>query len=119
MRRLFPIFILILLFSSCSPVDRFSAGHPLTKEELISLSEELFTKAPTPQTEPETTVETEAQSNSLTPALGTVYWTDSGRTYHTDRNCRHLKNASSVHDGPIGNAWMYGKTELCSDCEKS
>ena len=88
MRRFIPILTaaLLLLLPSCAPSDGFSAGRPVSKDELASISAELFTQGeePVSGTGDEPTY-TDREPN-------TYYWTESGSVYHKYRDCRHLKD---------------------------
>ena len=109
MRRIIPILtlLLLLLLPSCAPSDSFSAGQPLTKDELASLSAELFTQGEEPG---ETTPKyTDREPN-------TVYWTESGIVYHKYRDCYHLRNAKSIQSGTALTAKTNGKERVCSEC---
>ncbi len=112
MRRSLPPFILILLLllPSCTPSDSFSAGQPLTKDELAFLSAELFTRADEPATEPTNQYE-DREPN-------TVYWTEGGSVYHIYRDCRHLQNSDSIRSGTVLTAQMNGKERVCSECSE-
>ena len=111
MRRLIPVLILILLLlPACAPSGNFSAGRPLTKDDLASLSAELFTQPEEPTTEDAT----KEPSPNREPV--TVYWTEEGSVYHSDKNCYHLKSAKSVRSGTLLTARMNGKEKACSHC---
>ena len=105
MRRLILLLIAVitvLALTACSPSHDFEGGHPISREDLESMSEALF--------------DTEAPTEDETSPPGIVYWTDSGSVYHRDPNCRHLTKAEKVKSGYIGNAEMYGKDRPCSVC---
>ncbi len=110
MRRFMPVLILLLLLllPSCTPSDKFSAGQPLSKDELASLSAELFTQGNDPEDGSSPTY-TDREPN-------TVYWTEGGSVYHKYRDCRHLKNADSIKSGTVLTAQMTGKKRVCSEC---
>ena len=94
------------LLTACTPTDDFEAGRPVDREELASLSAELFTEAEEPAT---------ADGFSTRE---TVYWTEGGSVYHRDRDCYHLKRAENVVSGSVKNAWKHGKERVCSACGK-
>ena len=94
------------LLTACTPTDDFEAGRPVDREELASLSAELFTGAEEPAT---------ADGFSTRE---TVYWTEGGSVYHRDRDCYHLKRAKNVVSGSVKNAWKHGKERVCSACGK-
>lgn len=48
----------------------------------------------------------------------TVYWTTSGKVWHTTSGCRYLKNSKDVLHGSIDEAKEAGKTKACSACGK-
>ena len=106
MKKLISLLIICLLLASCHGGDEFAGGRPITKEELASLSAELSggTKEPTETTPNDGTV------------LYLVYWSEGGSVYHCASDCRHLKDAKSVHVGSIREAQENGKEKACSAC---
>ena len=109
MRRILSLSIIlrVLLLPSCASSDGFSAGQPLTKDELASLSAELFTASEEPgETSP---TYTDREPN-------TVYWTENGSVYHKYRDCYHLRNAKTVKSGTVLTARTNGKERVCSEC---
>lgn len=114
MRRFIPILTaaLLLLLPSCAPSDGFSAGRPLSKEELASISAELFTQVE----EPVSDTEKESEPTYTDREPNTYYWTESGSVYHKYRDCYHLKNATSIESGTKLTAEKAGKERLCSEC---
>ena len=76
--------------------------HSATETEMISLS-----------TEENTPVETD----SLHDMQDVVYWTQNGEVWHTEKDCRYLKN-KSVISGSQEEAIDAGKSRLCSSCGK-
>ena len=108
MRRFIPVLILLLLLlPSCTPSDGFTAGRPLTKDELASLSAELFTQGDEPK-------ETAPAYTDREP--NTVYWTESGSVYHKYRDCYHLKDSGSIKSGTVLTARVAGKERVCAEC---
>ena len=154
------VFLLLLLITTalfaCSPSNRFSAGKPVSREELSEIAAGIFgTEATTvaetaTKSESETNsknVETEAEvATETTPehvtaaetaskptntdtdtdtvteteaseaTTQTVYWTKSGKVYHTDPDCRYIRNSANVLSGTVEES---GKDKICSSCEKS
>ncbi|MBQ9152104.1 MAG: hypothetical protein IJX72_07620 [Clostridia bacterium] len=110
MRRFISVLILLLLLPSCTPSDSFSAGQPLSRDELASLSAELFTQAGEPDTG------TEAADKYTDREPNTVYWTESGSVYHQYRDCYHLRDSKSIKSGTVLTARMAGKEKVCSEC---
>ena len=94
------------LLTACTPTDDFEAGRPVDREELASLSAELFTEGD------ESTVADGFSTRE------TVYWTEGGSVYHRDPDCYHLKRAENVVSGSVKNAWKHGKERVCSACGK-
>lgn len=45
-----------------------------------------------------------------------VYYTESGETYHFDRNCTYLKNSKLINEGSADAALTAGKSRPCSRC---
>ena len=76
--------------------------HSATETEIISSS-----------AEENTTVETD----SLHDTQDVVYWTQNGEVWHTEQDCRYLKN-KSVISGSQEDAIDAGKSRLCSSCGK-
>ena len=119
------VFLLLLLITAalfaCSPTDRFSAGKPISREELDAIAADLLeTEADTADeilSEQETVIE---QTTESEPAESTdsevVYWTKNGSVYHTNPDCYHIRNASDVRKGSVAEA---GKSKLCSTCQKT
>lgn len=108
MRRVIPLFLILslLLLPSCAPADRFEAGHPITKDDLESISAELFTSSDDPSAE-----------ETVHRDPNRVYWVKGGSVYHYDPNCRHIKDADSVIEGTFRTAkWSYGIEHACSAC---
>ena len=93
-----------LLLSACSPLQDLSSGKPLDREELASLSDELFTVGEEPDT-------ADGFSNREV-----VYWTEGGGVYHRDKDCYHLKRAENVVSGSVKHARKQGKERVCSTC---
>lgn len=107
MRRMliYPLLLSMLLLAACTPADDFSAGKPLTRDELASLSAELSTEASEPDT-------AEGEINVQTK----VYWTEGGDVYHPDRECYHIRNSDELKSGTVRTAQIYGKERACSAC---
>ena len=107
MRRLFMFSALLclLVLTSCTPTDNFSAGRPLTSDELASLSAELSTETDGPDT-----------GNGEINPQSKVYWTEGGSVYHPDRECHHLRNSDEVKSGTVHTARVFGKERACSAC---
>ena len=94
----------LLLLTSCESGQNFEAGQSLSPEELASLSAELFTTAPEPDT-----------ADGFA-SREIVYWTEGGSVYHLDRDCYHLKRAERVIEGSVKHAWSEGKERVCATC---
>lgn len=109
MRRLIAVLMIlaVLALPACTQSDDFSAGKPLTRDELTSLSAELCTEA----WEPETVGGFSTQV--------VVYWTEGGSVYHLSKDCYHLKRAGAVESGSVSHAWELGKERVCSVCGKN
>ena len=115
MRRILPIFlILLLLLTGCASSDNFSAGQPLTKDELASLADQFPPQTEAPETEAHTETEPAPKYTDREP--NTVYWTEGGSVYHKYRDCYHLKDSKSVKSGTVLTAKMNGKERVCSEC---
>ena len=94
---------LLLIGAVACTRDTFQAGRPITKEELLSMSEALFTEAPEPDV--------------IYPE-GTVHWTAGGSVYHTHADCSHLRRSKEILHGTLDEAIDAGKDKICSSCEK-
>ena len=92
------------LLTACTPTDDFEAGRPVDREELASLSAELFTK------------EVEPDTDDGFHTREVVYWTEGGTVYHYDRACYHLKRAENVISGSVKHAHKEGKDRACATC---
>ena len=141
--------------AACSPTDRFSAGKPISREELGAMAEALLgtetaietgSVSTTTETEIETDGETKTEKNTETtaqtkptagtdtethpsdtaagethtsdtevPDTETVYWTKSGKVYHTYADCQYIRNSANVQHGTVEES---GKDNLCKTCEK-
>ena len=110
MRYLILIAVLPLLLTACTPTDGFDGGHPISKEDLESLSAELFTEESDP-------VETRPPYTDREP--NTYYWTENSRVYHRYRDCVHLKNAKQIESGSLISAKAAGLDTPCSSCSGS
>lgn len=121
MRKILPFLAALLLLplplASCAPSDGFHAGRPITKEELASVSAELFTSADEPESEEQGVDSSPAEE---TPSYGshqTVYWPKDGKTYHADRSCSRLEGEFSVKTSTRRTAEDNG-LRPCKDCVK-
>ena len=116
MRRLFLLFLLLalILLPSCSPAPNgFSAGRPITKDELASLSAELFTEAAEPN---ETVPEETEEVNGLTPdPHQTAYWVWNGSVYHLKRDCPRLADPQFCKQSTVRTAEDMG-LRPCKHC---
>lgn len=124
MRKILPFLAVTLLmwlpFTSCAPSDGFQAGRPITKDELASISAELFNTArePEPPTaDPEASAEAgdgtrEDQNSNINQ---TVYWALDGKSYHADRRCHRLDGEFSVKESTRRTAEASG-LRPCKDC---
>ena len=65
--------------------------------------------------------ETDIESNTATGETerneSLVYWVDGGEVWHTNENCRYIKNKSVV-SGTVEDAMAADKTRVCSSCNK-
>ena len=104
------VFILLLLMTTalfaCSPSDRFSAGKPVSREELSEIAAGIFN--------PETSAD-ETETESETVILAAVYWTRNGKAYHTDPDCRYIQGSADIQSGTLEES---GKEKPCSACQK-
>lgn len=115
MRRLFLLFLLLALIflPSCthSPND-FSAGRPITKDELASLSAELFTEAAEPETSSDEAVTDGEQAPNPNQS---AYWIESSTVYHLSRDCARLDGQQFIRESTVRTAESMG-LRLCKTC---
>jgi hypothetical protein len=115
MRRLFLLFLLLalILLPSCAhtPND-FSAGRPITKDELASLSAELFTEAAEPETSPDEAVTDGEQAPNPNQS---AYWIESSTVYHLSRDCARLDGQQFIRESTVRTAEDMG-FHLCKTC---
>ncbi len=114
--RLLVLLLIISLITACSSSNDFESGHPITPEELASISEAVFaTEPPDPA---DTSIPIETLPDADVYPEGTVHWTHGGSVFHTDPLCYHLKRAKTVYHGTPENAARAGKEKLCATCQK-
>ena len=116
---------ILLTLSACNPQDNFHAGRPITKEELASISAELFSTAPepsetadAPDNKDTSCTETNAVSTEETTISNLnqiVFWLDGGNVYHIDSNCRHLEGSRTVKESTLRTAEILD-LRPCKDC---
>ncbi len=106
--------LLLLLLPACASSDGFSAGQPLTKDELSSLADVFPAQTDAPETEIQT--ETQPAPKYTDREANTVYWTKNGSVYHKYRDCYHLRDSESIQSGTVLTAQMNGKERVCSEC---
>ncbi len=91
-----------------------------TESENITETESEAVKETVSETETETKTEITVELNSteVEETENTVYWTEKGGVWHLTRDCRYIKNSTSVLSGTVEEAIESGKTKLCSACGK-
>ncbi len=93
----------------------FAGGETLTPERLAELSAQVFGQDSATDGDPD-------PADTLDPAelafAGTVYWTEGGTVWHTDRDCYHIRNSEAVSEGSTYQAVAAGKKSLCASCRK-
>ena len=93
----------------------FAGGETLTPERLAELSAQVFGQDSATEGDPD-------PADTLDPAelafAGTVYWTEGGTVWHTDRDCYHIRNSEAVSEGSTYQAVAAGKKGLCASCRK-
>ena len=47
-----------------------------------------------------------------------VYWIKSGKVWHIDEHCRHIKHSNEILSGSVDEAKEAGKTKVCGTCGK-
>ena len=105
------VFLLLSLITSalfaCSPSDRFSAGKPISCEELSEIAAGILNSE---------TSACETDTEAETIALDTVYWIQNSKVYHIYPDCRYIQGSADVRSGTVEEA---GKEKLCSACQKN
>ena len=107
MRHIIPLLatLALLLLPSCT-ADDFAGGRPVTPEELVSISAQVFG-----------TNEEPAETDTAAPNPNTtVYWLESGSVYHTDPACSHLAGKRNVKQTTRRTAEASG-LRACKACE--
>ena len=114
----FTAFLVVLLLTSCSVLDR-NAKITYNGEEL-SLTDVTEMRRDFPTEEPKETV-----TRVITPVPygeadieNPVYWVKSGEVWHISPDCGYIKSGSEVIYGTEKNALEDGKLRLCSSCAK-
>lgn len=109
--------LLFLLTGCLGERDNFDRTETVSVEQLRAMIAEaaaaLQTAPPAPA---DTDGPTELAETSAPDALGTVYWSDGGAVWHTDRDCASLRQAAAVHSGSQDEALAAGKARLCQRC---
>ncbi len=90
------------LLSACTSSDRFSAGRPVTPDELTAPEE--------------STREVETWNPDADYPEDTVFWTSNGAGYHINSRCPRLARADQIYVGTLDDAHAASKTRECSAC---
>lgn len=110
---LLSLLLALILLPSCSPASNdFSAGRPITKDELASLSAELFTEAAEPGTSPDETVTDGEQAPNPNQS---AYWIESSTVYHLSRDCARLDGQQFIRESTVRTAEDMG-LRPCKHC---
>ena len=56
------------------------------------------------------------KENSLLANENDVFWTESGKLWHSDHNCSYLANSKTILHGTIEEAKLEGKEKGCERC---
>ena len=89
----------------------------ITTETETEAQTDSNTVVTTDVTETDTNEATEDTDKPDTTPSSTVYWTESGETWHTNPKCYHIKN-KDVFSGSVEEAIEAGKERLCKTCAK-
>lgn len=133
MRRLFLVaavaVVCVLALTGCRTQSAFSAGTPLSADELEVLRSSLSEGGEIEPTEgeislPETSEnggdsaneEGNASSGEFDENKTDIYYTENGTVYHTNRDCSYLKKSANVICGSVAQAEQSGKAQICSAC---
>lgn len=60
--------------------------------------------------------ELEDKKNSLLAADGDVFWTASGKLWHSTYSCTYISRSKDIIHGSLDDALLAGKTEACTRC---
>ena len=137
------LIVFLLLLSSCAyfrEPDIIVGGDRLDDELLSEIRDEIFgteesyleevseVESEEISEESESSApETESDSQSDTDVIEkgneeadpkTVYWSEHGKVWHTDKACGYLKNSNVIHSGTVEEAKNSGKERVCSGCGK-
>lgn len=93
----------------------FAGGETLTPERLAELSAQVFGQDSTTEGDPDPADTVDPEELAF---AGTVYWTEGGTVWHTDRDCYHIRNSEAVLEGSTDQAVAAGKKGLCASCRK-
>ncbi len=113
------VFLLLLVaLTSCTnmfkPTNSTLHGGEILDDELMSeIRDAVFaTGSMPPEIEEIESKGTVAEGESEEAEI-VVYWTKSGSVWHTDKNCRYLRDPSKVLSGSIAES---GNGKACSSC---
>ena len=59
------------------------------------------------------------KENSLLANENDVFWTESGKLWHSTHECTYLANSKTILHGTIEEARLDGKEKACERCSKS
>ena len=93
----------------------FAGGETLTPERLAELSAQVFGQDSLTEGDPDPADTVDPEELAF---AGTVYWTEGGTVWHTDRDCYHIRNSEAVLEGSTYQAAAAGKKGLCASCRK-
>lgn len=93
----------------------FAGGETLTPERLAELSAQVFGQDSATEGDPDPADTVDPEELAF---AGTVYWTEGGTVWHTDRDCYHIRNSEAVLEGSTHQAAAAGKKGLCASCRK-
>ena len=116
MRKLGFLVLFVVIFSicSCSVLDR-NAKITYNEEELSLDDVTAIGDSFGSESEPDRSVVIETYSEDFVDTP--VYWTESGGVWHTNPDCRYLRNVDRIVCGSEENAVDEGKSRLCSGCK--
>lgn len=131
------LLIVVFVMSSCQTAVDCNGGELLDDERLSEIKADIFSEKSTvniDQTEKQTNDDTISENISeekeslteegseadedVTQGDIIVYWSENGKVWHTDRNCRYIKN-SDVVSGYSSDAIEKGKKSECKSCGSS
>lgn len=94
--------------------DEITSAEPETTEGEQITASPTATEAPTAEETQNTATSAPDTDAPSDPDTATVYWTESGKVWHTSRGCPSLANSEDVRSGSVTES---GKERACKRCD--